>query len=172
MVRAFISVGSNINPAQNTAEALYALSHKVRIMAISTVYLTHPENRPEQPCYYNCVVEIETDRPVIELKHMVNKIEDTLGRVRSTDKYAARTIDLDILLYGNIVMETSELNLPAPDILSRPFLAVPLQELAPGLIIPNSGERIHSAARMSETMKPLPRFTERIRREILYEKKP
>jgi len=174
MARAFVSVGSNINPAENTAKAIHALNRETRITKISTVYLTEPKGRPEQPPYYNCVVKFETERSPVELKQRVlRKIEEELGRVRSRDKDAARTVDLDLILYDELVMTTEDLTLPDPDIVRRPFLAIPLQELAPGLLLPGSGLCIDEAAStLSQgTMKPLESFTESIRKEILYERK-
>lgn len=174
MARAFVSVGSNINPAENTARALSALGREARITKISTVYLTEPEGRPEQQPFYNCVVEIETELSPAELKQKVlRRIEDRLGRERTEDKYAARTIDLDLVLYDDLVMATESLTLPDPDIVRRPFLAIPLLELAPGLVLPGSGLRIDEAAATlpRSGMKPLENYTERLRKEILYERK-
>jgi 2-amino-4-hydroxy-6-hydroxymethyldihydropteridine diphosphokinase len=174
MARAYVSMGSNVDPAGNTTQALCALSRAVHITNISTIYLTEPEGRPEQPQYYNGVVEIETDIPPVELKHgVLRRIEEALGRERSDDKYAARTIDLDLLLYDELVMTTADLTLPDPDIVRRPFLAIPLHELAPGLVLPGSGIRIDAAAAalLHTTMKPLKNYTERIRKEILHGRK-
>jgi 2-amino-4-hydroxy-6-hydroxymethyldihydropteridine diphosphokinase len=174
MARAFVSVGSNIDPEENTARALSALGREARITKISTVYLTEPEGRPEQPLFYNCVVEIETELSPVELKQKVlREIEKRLGRERTEDKYAARTIDLDLVLYDDLVMTTEGLTLPDPDIVRRPFLAVPLLELAPGLVLPGSGLRIAEAAAalQQNSMKPLKNYTERLRKEVLYGRK-
>src|SRR5512143_1899534 len=125
MVRAFVGIGSNIDPAQNVRAALRCLARQTRLVAISTVYLTEPLGRPEQAPYYNCVAEIATDVPPTELKYgMLRGIEDALGRRRTQDKYAPRTIDLDLLAYGDLVLDTEGMRLPDPDILQRPFLAI------------------------------------------------
>ena len=172
MVRALISVGSNINPAENTKRALRALKRKVRITAISTVYLSDAENRPEQPRYYNCIVEVETDMPAIELKNRVLlPIEDRLGRMRTNDKNAARTIDLDLILYGHSVI-AAQLRLSAPDIACRPFIAIPLRELVHNLIIPSSEECAKDPARLQATLQPLKKYTQQIRKDILNGHKP
>lgn len=174
MARAFISLGSNIDPAKNIAEALRALSCSVQITKLSTVYLTEPEGRPEQPLYYNCVVELETAIRPVELKRRVLRpIEEALGRKRSEDKYAARTIDLDLIMYDDLMMMTADLMLPDPDIVRRPFLAIPLFELAPGLVLPGSGMRIETAASAlrQAPMKPLQDYTERLRKELLHGRK-
>lgn len=174
MTRAFVSVGSNIDPAVNTERALHLLTRETLITNISTVYQTEALDRPEQPLYYNCVVEIATALPPRELKfHVLRTIEEKLGRTRSADKSAARTIDLDLIFYDDLVMHTDDLVLPDPDIARRPFLAVPLHELAPSLVLPGSGARIKEIVRaMSQQhMKPLHHYTGHIRKEILYERK-
>jgi len=174
MARAFVSMGSNIDPEENIAQALRALSRAVHITKLSTIYLTEPEDRPEQPMYYNCVMEIETAIPPIELKRRILRpLEDALGRKRNNDKYAARTIDLDLILYDELMMMTTDLMIPDPDIVRRPFLAIPLFELAPGLVLPGSGERIDTiaAALMHSPMKPLQDYTERLRKELLHGRK-
>jgi 2-amino-4-hydroxy-6-hydroxymethyldihydropteridine diphosphokinase len=169
VARAFVSVGSNINPAENVREAIHRLALQVRVVGISTVYLTEAEGRPEQPPYYNCVVEIETEAPPVELKHQVLRcIEQDLGRERSGDKYAPRTIDLDLIVYDDVVMETNDLTLPDPQILRRPFLAIPLRELAPELTLTGLNRRIEevAAALPQGSMKPLESYTKLLRRDI------
>ena len=174
MTRAFVSMGSNIEPEENTEKAIRLLGGEVRITGISTIYLTEAEGRPEQAKYYNCVVEIETDTSPGELKHgVLRRIENELGRTRSDDAFAPRTIDLDLILYNDLVMATEDLTLPDPDIVRRPFLAIPLQELAPGLVLPGSGLRIDevASAMKRQNMKPLADYTEHIRKEVLHERK-
>jgi 2-amino-4-hydroxy-6-hydroxymethyldihydropteridine diphosphokinase len=172
MARAFISIGSNIDPETNVRNAVHRLGSTARVMAISTVYRTEPIGPPGQPWFYNCVVEIETEMAPRELKFtLLRRIESELGRARSSDKFAARTIDLDLILYNELVMTTPDLALPDPDIPKRPFLAIPLHELAPGLILPGSGLRIQEAA-MSlspNAMMPLAAYTEQLRKEFLHE---
>jgi 2-amino-4-hydroxy-6-hydroxymethyldihydropteridine diphosphokinase len=174
MARAFISIGSNIDPEINVRNAILRLGATTRVKAISTVYRTEPVGPPGQPPFYNCVVEIETDLAPRELKfRLLRRIEGELGRTRGGDKFAARTIDLDLILYGDLVMTTEDLTLPDPDIMRRPFLAVPLQELAPGLALPGSDVRINEAVRAlpRKGMTPLENYTERMRKEILHERK-
>jgi 2-amino-4-hydroxy-6-hydroxymethyldihydropteridine diphosphokinase len=174
MVRAFVSVGSNIDPEKNTSRALMALSRDVRIIEVSTVYLTEPVDRPEQPPYYNCVLEIETDLAPLDLKlGVLRRIEAELGRTRGNDAYASRPIDLDLLLYGDLVMTTNTLTLPDPDIVHRSFLAIPLHELAPELVLPGSRLAVDrvAAAFARKAMTPLATYTERLRKEIIHGRK-
>ena len=168
MVHAFIGVGSNINPAENVRKAIRLLSKEEHISGISTVYETLPEGGLKQPRYYNCVVEIETKTPPEELKYKVlRKIEKDLGRNR--DKYASRTIDLDLILYDNLELKTDDFTLPDPQIASRPYLAIPLYELNPELVLPGSGLRIKELASSlsREDMQALHSYTEDLKKEII-----
>jgi len=174
MTRAFIGVGSNIEPVTNTEHAIRLLARETQVTSVSMVYLTEAEGRPGQPPYYNCVVEIKTDLPPAELKHRVLRgIEAMLGRVRMEDKYAARTIDLDLILYDELVVTSDDLTLPDPEIVRRPFLAVPLRELIPGVTLPGSGLCIDdiAASFRGNPMKPLANYTEQIRKDILHDRK-
>ena len=169
MGRAFISVASNIDPAENVRRALRLLSREVRIVAVSTFYRTRPLGRPEQDDFYNGVLEVQTGVPPAELKHAVlRRIEEQLGRERTEDKYGPRTVDLDVLLYDELVMDTDDLVLPDPDIPHRPFLAIPLHELAPELVLPGSGRPIQdiAAALADHDMQPLPEYTELLRESV------
>jgi dihydroneopterin aldolase/2-amino-4-hydroxy-6-hydroxymethyldihydropteridine diphosphokinase len=174
MTRAFVSIGSNIDPEENVKEALHLLKKQVTIRAISTVYLTEPIGPAPQPPFYNCVIDIETRLPPLELKHTVlRRIEDALGRIRKGDRFAPRTIDLDLILYGDLAVTSDDLTLPDPDIVQRPVLAIGVHELAPGLVLPGSKASIQKAASSLPRggMKPLDHYTELIRRETLHDGK-
>lgn len=169
MAKAFISVGSNIEPAENIKAAIRLLGSKVRIKGISTVYLTEPIGMPEQEKYYNCVAEIETDVSPAELKdEILRPIEDMLVRVRTEDRYASRVIDLDLVLYDDLVLKTDEITLPDPLILKRAFLARGLSELAPDLELPGAEMTAAQAASCIGTagMVPMPEYSEELRKEI------
>jgi 2-amino-4-hydroxy-6-hydroxymethyldihydropteridine diphosphokinase len=138
-VKAFISVGSNIEPEDNVKRAIRLLVSKVRVTGVSTVYLTPPIDRPDQDWYYNCVIKIETDYSPGDLRYKVLRpIEDALGRVRTADKYESRPIDLDLIIYDDLVLQSEEITLPDPLILKRPFLAEGIYELTPDLEIPGA----------------------------------
>lgn len=171
MVRAFVGVGSNIRPEENVRKALGLLASKVTVLEISTVYSTEAEGQPELPRYYNCVVEIETEASPTQLKHdILRQIEEDLGRERTEDKYAPRTIDLDLILYGDLVLESEDLVLPDPQIQSRSYLAIPLYELDSELILPGVGIRIEEVAGQLEhsSMIPLRFYTTFLKKEILH----
>ena len=168
MARAFIGIGSNIEPEKNVRVAIRSLAQQTRVTGISTVYCTGALGRPEQPHYFNCVVEIETEAPPAEVKHgILRPIENRLGRKRSADKYAPRTIDLDLILYGDLVMDAEDIRLPDPEILQRPFLAIPLFELAPDLVLAGYNLPIAEiAARLPQDgMRPLEDYTRLLRED-------
>lgn len=170
MMRSFVSVGSNIDPGENIKKALSKLSARVAVKGISTVYSTEPIGPPGQGEFYNCVVEIDSPMPPEDLKYRVLRpIEHELGRERNGDRYAARTIDLDLILCGERVVDSGSMRLPDPQILVRPFIAIPLRELSPGLVLPGMKESIDDVAgRLSAAgMKPLESYTARLRSEIL-----
>jgi 2-amino-4-hydroxy-6-hydroxymethyldihydropteridine diphosphokinase len=165
MARAFVALGSNIDPATNVREAIRYLSAREKVIAMSTVYLSEPEGRSDQARFYNCVVSLETQTPPQLLKETLRAIEDRLGRIRTSDKFAPRTADLDLILYDDLVMRTPEMVVPDPEIAVRPFLAVPLHELAPDLILPETKEPISTiAARLPRnTIQPLEEYTANLR---------
>lgn len=168
MARAFIGVGSNIEPEHNIRAAILRLAQDTRLLGLSMVYRTEALSRPEQPSYLNCVAEVETEALPLEVKHAILRpIENSLGRRRSDDKYASRTIDLDLIVYDDLVLDAPGMRLPDPDILVRPFLAIPLFELAPELVLPGLGLPIRDVAAglSSEAMMPMEQFAMRLRKE-------
>lgn len=136
----YIGVGSNIAPGENIPKAFRHLTDRTAISATSTFYCTKPLGNRNQPEYRNGVWRIETAYAPLELKNQIlKKIEKALKRERSEDRYASRTIDLDLLLYDDDVFSCEGLTVPDPDIYKRPFLAAGLFELDPRLRMPDSG---------------------------------
>lgn len=169
MTRAFIGIGSNMDPAENVRQALHILARKARLAGLSMVYCTEALERPGQPPYYNCVAEIETEAPPQEVKHAILRpIENSLGRKRTEDKYAPRTIDLDLIVYGDLVSDAEDIKLPDPEILERPFLAIPLFELAPEMVLAGYNQPIAEiAAKLTqEKMTPLEGYSHLLREEL------
>jgi 2-amino-4-hydroxy-6-hydroxymethyldihydropteridine diphosphokinase len=160
---AFLALGSNIEPEKNILSAVKLLSKHVKIRAASTVYLTEPLLHKSQPKYYNCVIKIATEIEPDKLKFdVIRSIEKELGRSRTIDKYAPRTIDIDLIVYGDKHLTGESLTIPDPDIRKRVFLALPLCELEPKLLLADTNESIRQVAsrfRNSELMK-LNDFTE------------
>jgi dihydroneopterin aldolase/2-amino-4-hydroxy-6-hydroxymethyldihydropteridine diphosphokinase len=167
--RAYIAVGSNINPEENLHAALLSLARQEQIVAVSTVYQTEPEGRTGQPDFYNCVTEIETEKAPADLKYSVlRRIEAELGRKRTADKFASRTIDLDLVLYDDLMLQEDGLVLPDPDIASRPYLAAGMSELAPDLTLPGTASRIADLVTHVpiDKIKPLKDYTAQLRKDI------
>ena len=154
---AFIAVGSNVDPLIQIPEALRLLAQRVTIIAISTFYQTKAIARPEQPDYRNGMFKIQVEMSPMDLKmNVLRDIEHKLGRIRTSDPLAARTIDLDVVLFGDLDIDEEGLRLPAPDVRERPFVAVPLLELAPDLIMPDTQEPLASlqSARGGASLMP------------------
>jgi len=162
-------VGSNIAPEANVESAMGALTRVVCIEAISTFFESEPYQRPGHPLFINGVWQIRTELPAPDLKFgVLREIERRMGRERESDRYAPRVIDLDLILYGDQVIEAPDLRIPDPDIKTRPFIAVPLVELAPDLVIPGSGEKLceQPVVKKTDGLKALPAFTEQLKRQI------
>jgi 2-amino-4-hydroxy-6-hydroxymethyldihydropteridine diphosphokinase len=172
MVDAYVGVGSNIAPEVNLPKALEYLQHHVEVVTVSTVYRTVPIGRPEQPDYLNAVWHIRTDISPREVKFKVlRNIESSLGRIRTQDRYSSRTIDLDLLLYGDQVIHEVDLVIPDPDIRERPFITIPLFELNPTLVLPDTKEALKNIASTlnSEELEPVTELTNSLKRMVKYE---
>jgi 2-amino-4-hydroxy-6-hydroxymethyldihydropteridine diphosphokinase len=147
MTRVFIALGSNINPEYNMREAVRRLASRCRLLAVSPVYETAPVGKTDQPNFLNAVVLIETDLTAAELKTQVLQvIEQELGRVRTEDKNAPRTIDLDIALFDDQILDGGLRRIPDPDISKYPHIAVPLADVAPQQRHPETGQTLQEIA--------------------------
>lgn len=142
------------------------LAHRVRLTAISTVYQTEPIGRPEQAAYYNCVVQLETPLAPRPLRDVLREIESQLHRRRSADKYASRTIDLDLIVYDDVAQDDADFPLPDPEVLRRPFLLVCLAELDPHRHLPGMVVSLSEASKEAavEGIVALVDFTSRLRK--------
>jgi 2-amino-4-hydroxy-6-hydroxymethyldihydropteridine diphosphokinase len=116
------------------------------MISISTVYQNPAVGPTPQPDFLNTAALIETDLLAEAIRRHLRRIEADAGRVRTHDKYAPRTLDLDLCLLGGHVIECSELTLPDPDLLTRAHLAVPMAELAPSFVHPTTGETLQTIA--------------------------
>jgi dihydroneopterin aldolase/2-amino-4-hydroxy-6-hydroxymethyldihydropteridine diphosphokinase len=139
----FISLGSNIDPEKNLAQAVRRLRSRCHVIAVSSVYRTAPQGFSEQPDFLNMAVKVSTSLSPETLKHdVLDWIERELGRKRDPlNKNAPRTIDLDISLWGDAVLEygTKPWRVPDPDILRFAHVAIPLAELTPDFVHPTEG---------------------------------
>ena len=154
---AFIAIGSNIDPEQNLPAAVARLSEFGEVVAVSIVYQTPAIGPSPAPDYLNAAALVRTELEPLPLRERLRRIEADLGRVRTSDRYAPRTIDLDLCLYGSLVLATPELTLPDPGILERAYLAVCLAELDPEFVHPATNrtlEQIAERLRTSAVLRP------------------
>jgi 2-amino-4-hydroxy-6-hydroxymethyldihydropteridine diphosphokinase len=130
--RAFLGLGSNLGDRwTNLRTAVDALPD---VVAVSPVYETDPVGGPEdQGPYLNCVVMLITDRTPRQLLSLCRELEATAGRVRD-ERWGPRTLDVDVLLVGDAVVDDPDLQVPHPRMWERPFVLVPLADIAPDLV--------------------------------------
>ncbi len=135
-VVAYLSLGSNMENRQDSLErALELLSRRLRIEKVSSIYDTEPVGNTSQPRFLNLVCQVYTRLAPSGLLALAKGIETKLGRVAGSSK-APRPIDIDILYYGDQVIETPELVIPHPRLTERAFVLVPLAEIAPDVVHP------------------------------------
>jgi 2-amino-4-hydroxy-6-hydroxymethyldihydropteridine diphosphokinase len=143
---ALISLGSNVQPERHLCLAAARLVDIGDVAATSTVYQNPALGRPEQPDYLNAAAVVHTSLPLPEIRRQLRQIEAELGRIRSADKFAMRTIDLDLSFLGEGLIEAPRIRLADPEVLRHAHLAIPLAEVAPDLIHPGSGETLQQIA--------------------------
>ena len=139
MAIAYIALGSNLHtPLEQLKRALNALAQlpQTQLMAVSSFYRSKPLGPQDQPDYLNAAVEISTALSPLALLDELQRIENEQGRVRLR-RWGERTLDLDILLYGDEIIQSERLTVPHYDMHNREFVIVPLAEIAPNLILPN-----------------------------------
>jgi 2-amino-4-hydroxy-6-hydroxymethyldihydropteridine diphosphokinase len=162
---AFISLGSNIEPEKNLIFGTRRLADLGKLIAVSMVYQNPAIGPTPQPDFLNAAVLIETAHSVETIRLRLRGIEADAGRVRTHDKYAPRTLDLDLCLLGTQITECPEPSLPDPDLLTRAHLAVPMGELAPSFLHPITGETLQIIAdrlRPDASLVPRPEITARL----------
>jgi 2-amino-4-hydroxy-6-hydroxymethyldihydropteridine diphosphokinase len=142
MSRAFIALGSNLEgPEKQVRSGLKALESlpETRVTKASSLYRTAPVGYDNQPDFINAVAEVETSLEPIALLNGILRIEDMHGRERPFPN-APRVLDMDLLLYDDIVMQTEKLTLPHPRMHQRGFVMLPMTEIAPDVTIPGHGK--------------------------------
>jgi 2-amino-4-hydroxy-6-hydroxymethyldihydropteridine diphosphokinase len=141
----FIGIGSNIGDRlQHLQEAVERLSRldETSVQSVSPIYMTEPVGESGQNRFYNGVVLIETALPPEELRRQCKIIEQELGRPEEYPRWSPRVIDLDILLYDDLVISTATLCIPHPELQSRKFVLLPILDIADP-VYPATGEKIH-----------------------------
>lgn len=130
MPRVYISIGSNIDPANNIRAAVAALHQRYAPLTISSVYESEAVGF-DGDNFLNLVVGFDSDETVEQVAAALHDIEDSYGRDRSGPRFSSRTVDLDLLLYDQLVVEQDKLQLPRDEISKNAFVLLPLFELAP-----------------------------------------
>jgi 2-amino-4-hydroxy-6-hydroxymethyldihydropteridine diphosphokinase len=139
MAVVMIALGSNLGDrAENLQRAREALAPDIVLSACSHVYETEPAYLRDQPRYYNQVCQATTHLSPVDTLHRVKELESQIGRVPGV-RFGPRLIDVDLLFYDDQVLDTPDLVLPHPRVEERPFVLVPLVEIAPNLVHPRLG---------------------------------
>lgn len=141
-IDAFIGIGSNLDaPIEQVGRAIDELGRMAasRLVARSSLYASPPMGPSEQPDYINAVARLRTTLEPLALLDELLAIEGAHGRVRGTEHWGPRTLDLDLLLYGNWRIDSERLSIPHPGLHEREFVLYPLQELVGDIDIPGRG---------------------------------
>ena len=142
MHTAYIGIGSNLGERESTirdALALLAADPELEVEAVSSIRETDPVGMVDQPRFLNAAIRLATDLAPYPLLKRLLAVEQQLGRVRTGERYGPRTIDLDLLLYGDEIVDEPGLRVPHPRLAERRFVLEPLAELDPGLVVPGLG---------------------------------
>lgn len=153
MTLAYIALGSNqASPLEQVSSALDALAAipQSRMVATSSFYRTPPLGPQDQPDYLNAAVVLDTDLSAEALLDHTQRIELEHGRVRKEERWGPRTLDLDLMLFGDQVMHTERLTVPHYDMKNRAFMLVPLLEIAPECRFPDGQSVAEILARLSQ----------------------
>ena len=159
MDNAYIGLGSNLaDPQAQVERALRALAQlpDTRLARRSRLYRSAPWGRADQPEFVNAVAELQTELTPRELLDALLAIERAAGRERDATRWGPRVLDLDILVYGDRVIDEHGLHVPHPHLHERAFALLPLAEIAPHLVIPRQGRADALAAQIdASTCQPL-----------------
>lgn len=156
MTRVYIAIGSNLaSPLDQVNAAIAALGEipETKIVSVSSFYRTPPLGPQDQPDYLNAAVALDTDLAPEILLDNTQRIELRQGRVRKEERWGPRTLDLDIMLFGDAVIHTDRLTVPHYDMHNRGFMLWPLAEIAPDLIFPD-GTSLTSLLQTLNSTKP------------------
>ena len=156
---AYLSLGSNLGDrAANLSQAISQLGAIGRLLAVSSLYETQPQDVPDQPWFLNCAAAIETEKTPRELLQFALRVEAEMGRLRLSKK-GPRKIDIDVLLFGGYVLNEPNLKIPHPAMHLRRFVLEPLVEIAPDARHPTfekTASQLLSALTEPQTVRRLP----------------
>ncbi len=168
-MKIYIAAGSNIDPENILKRATGTLAQRILLNKSSMFYKTAPLGISpgiKADFFINGVFQAESNLQPAEIRELLRSVEKKYGRIRTADRNASRTLDLDLIIYGNWIIQTDTITIPDPDICIRDFLSVPLNELEPGLIIPGTGREISEIAPTRHTMQSMPKMTSIVRTQI------
>jgi 2-amino-4-hydroxy-6-hydroxymethyldihydropteridine diphosphokinase len=137
VTRAYVALGANLGEREQTIRRAAEL---IGARRLSRIRETEPWGYADQPRFLNAVAEVETDEAPRALLDRLLEVERALGRTRDGPRYGPRTIDLDLVLYGDEVVDEPGLQVPHPRLHERRFVLEPLAELDPGLVVPGRGD--------------------------------
>ena len=143
MNRVFVAAGSNVDPAEHLSIALAELERVYPTLRVSPAYRNQAVGF-EGDDFINLVVGFDTDDPIERVRERLQAVEEKCGRPRSAPRWAPRTMDLDILLYGDSVSDEPGLVVPRPDLVRRPYMLKPMVDLAPDLVHPTLGKTLRA----------------------------
>ena len=139
-MKTVIALGSNLGDSKSIfSEAIIQIGKSVEVQSISKFYETIPVGGPEQPNYLNAVLIGDTQMPPLELLTQLQSIENSAGRVREV-RWGPRTLDLDLIIYGDLLMKEELLTLPHPRAHERSFVLEPWVEIDPQAVLPGYGK--------------------------------
>ena len=142
MTRAYVGLGANLGPKEVTllrAVDLLAVEPGVEVLAVSQLHETQPVGNTHQPDFLNGAVSVDTSLSPRGLLDALLRVEQELGRVRDDERWGPRTIDLDLLVYGDEIVDEPGLRVPHPRLHERRFALEPLVDLEPELVVPGLG---------------------------------
>jgi len=143
VTRAYVGLGANLGDREQALHAAVdalAAEDGVEVVSVSVLRETEPVGVGQQPLYLNGAAEVETTLTAGELLDRLLAFEQRFGRIRVPGEHGPRTLDLDLLLYGDEVIDEPGLTVPHPRLHERRFVLEPLAELAPGLVVPGRGD--------------------------------
>ncbi|WP_251520992.1 MULTISPECIES: 2-amino-4-hydroxy-6-hydroxymethyldihydropteridine diphosphokinase [Staphylococcus] len=155
MVNAYLGLGSNIGDRETQLEeAIRILDNKegIQVAQTSPIYETDPVGYTDQPQFLNQCIEVQTVLPPSDLLKACLDTEQQLHRVRDI-RWGPRTLDVDILIYGNLTVEQDDLIIPHPRMLERAFVLIPLNDIASDVIEPQSHKKISQLVKTDDTVK-------------------
>lgn len=142
MIHVFLGIGTNLGDRKrNLQEARAALSQRLEILKESSIYQTSPWGYLDQPAFLNQVIEAQTALSSLNLLDFLKQTENQLGR-QANFRFGPRLIDLDILFYGNRIIQTPCLQVPHPRLTERAFVLIPLAEIAPEFMHPQNKQTV------------------------------